>query len=128
MFFLIALALPFGLMGHAGSVRHEQYLNLLDKEFNNPEKDELLNALCLRESVDADIDWCREVSIEDKTCTLRVLSLAILSSFDMDAHQRLFTELLPKLANQEATSLRIEDDNTVSISPVLASDSLSMTR
>jgi hypothetical protein len=128
MLFSLAAGLSFGLMAHTGYVRHKQYLNLLDKEFNNPEKDSLLNELCLREGVDADIDWCCEVSVEDKTCTLRTLTLAVLSSFDADAHQHLFTELLPKLANQEAASLRVDDENTLSITPVIISDSLSMTR
>ncbi|MDF2691301.1 MAG: hypothetical protein K0S29_1156 [Gammaproteobacteria bacterium] len=103
VFSTILIGLLGGLMT-LNKERGKKFSELVGLEFNNPDYDQLLNHLCKTEGI-ASLDWSSMLKVNESYCTLRMLMLTLLSSFNDRLYGKIFTELLPGLAKGLKLSL-----------------------
>ena len=73
-------------------------------EFNHERHDTFLNALCKKESI-IPLDWSQNINVNSKPCTARTLMLMLLTSCDDEIYKKVFSDILPTLADRDEVTL-----------------------
>lgn len=84
--------------------RTNKHLELMKAEFNHERHDTFLNALCKKESI-IPLDWSQNINVNSKPCTARTLMLMLLTSCDDEIYKKVFSDILPTLADRDEVTL-----------------------